>query len=323
MSACLCAHEFCVALAPVQHCNAARTLHGYCDHGTRARFLEFSAAYDEMCAGHFGSWLDQCTFAPCSDVSRYTRDYGQASSWYNRRWAPSTKQQTKNSYSGWSKRATRGYQSAYDGAVNSKPRNSTKDNEADAGTLAVADVEVVDDGDQNQGRAVADNVASSAAAHTTCDSAGATATDMDATRSRLGELHRLLNDRKGSFRATYKKNAEANDRAYDMNQKTIQVLDALAEEYSAFEASMKKVTSVHSQTRLDELERAHKDQDRLQDELDCSCEDMASCQGVFQQLGRTRSRDCKKQAAPSEKSATDVLPGDLSRLGKRGTEHTT
>ena len=159
----------------------------------------------------------------------------------------------------------------------------------------MADVEVVDDRDKNQGRAVADNAASSAAAHTTCDSAGAIATDMDATRSRLGELHRLLNDRKGSFRATYKKNAEANDRAYDMNQKTIQVLDALAEEYSAFEASMKKVTSVHSQTRLDELERAHKDQDRLQDELDCSCEDMASCQGVFQQLCRARSRDCKNK----------------------------
>ena len=68
-----------------------------------------------------------------------------------------------------------------------------------------------------------------------------------------------------------------------MNQKTIQALDALAEKHTAFEASMKKVTSEHDEegdvlyavaTELtDELERAQKDQDRLQDELDCSCED--------------------------------------------------
>ena len=70
--------------------------------------------------------------------------------------------------------------------------------------LAVAEVEVVDDRDKNLGRAAADNAASSAAAHTTWDSAGATATDEEATRSRLGELHRLLNNRKGSLSATYK-----------------------------------------------------------------------------------------------------------------------
>ena len=51
------------------------------------------------------------------------------------------------------------------------------------------------------------------------------ATEKDAVRSRLGELHRLLNNRKGSLNATYNKNAEANDRAYDMNLKTIQALD--------------------------------------------------------------------------------------------------
>ena len=149
-----------------------------------------------MCAGHFGSrtdcQLDQYTFAPYSDMSRYTRDDGQASSWYNRSWAPSTKQLTKNNYSGWSKRATRGYQSEYDYEdrsrqwEDSKPRASTKDIEADARTLAVAEVEVVDDRDKNQGRAVADNAASSAAAHNTWDSAGATATDKEVTRSRLG-----------------------------------------------------------------------------------------------------------------------------------------
>ena len=48
--------------------------------------------------------------------------------------------------------------------------------------------------------------------------------------------------RKGSLSATDKENAEANDRAHDMNQKTIQALDTLAEEYSTFEATRKKVT---------------------------------------------------------------------------------
>ena len=56
-----------------------------------------------------------------------------------------------------------------------------------------------------------------------------------------------MNSRKGSLSATHKKNAEANDRAYDMNQKTIQALDTLAEEYGTFEATMKKVTFEHEQ----------------------------------------------------------------------------
>ena len=57
---------------------------------------------------------------------------------------------------------------------------------------------------------------------------GDTATEKDAIIRRLGELHRMLNSRKGSLCATYKKNAEANDKAYDLNQKTAQALDALA-----------------------------------------------------------------------------------------------
>ena len=68
-----------------------------------------------------------------------------------------------------------------------------------------------------------------------------------AIRSRLGELHRLLNNRKGSLSATHRKNAKANDRAYDMNQKIIQALDTLAEEFSASEAPMKKVTFEHEE----------------------------------------------------------------------------
>ena len=80
---------------------------------------------------------------------------------------------------------------------------------------------------------------------TTCDSAMTLATEKDAVRSRLGELHRLLNNRKGSPSVTYKKNAEANNRAHDMNQKSVQALDTLAEQYEAFEVTMKNVTNEH------------------------------------------------------------------------------
>ena len=71
-------------------------------------------------------------------------------------------------------------------------------------------------------RAAADSVTYTAPAHSAWDSPAATATEKEAIRSRLGELRRLLNNRKGSLSDTYKKNAEANDRAYDMNQRSIQ-----------------------------------------------------------------------------------------------------
>ena len=98
----------------------------------------------------------------------------------------------------------------------------------------MAEVEAVENRDKNNGRAAAHS------ATCTADSPAAAATEKEALRSRLGELHRLLNHRKGSLRATYKKNAEANDRAYDMNQKTMQASDAPSEEYTAFEASRNK-----------------------------------------------------------------------------------
>ena len=179
-------------------------------------------------------------------MSRYTRDNGQASSWFYRGWAPSTKHQTKNTYSGWSKRATRGYQSDYDYDDRSReweestPSGSTKTREVEPETWAAAEVEIVDERDKNQGKTGTNNAAGSATANTTLDSAGDTATEKDAFRRRLEELHRLLNSRKGSLSATFKKNAEANDRAYDLDQKTIQALDALAVEYAAFETTMTK-----------------------------------------------------------------------------------
>ena len=68
-----------------------------------------------------------------------------------------------------------------------------------------------------------------------------------ATGASLGALQRLLNNRKGSLSATFYENAEANDRAYDMNQKTIQTLHTLAEEYGIFEDTVYEVMSEHEE----------------------------------------------------------------------------
>ena len=94
-------------------------------------------------------------------------------------------------------------------------------------------------------------------------------------KRRLDELRRLLNSRKGSTNAIYKKNAEATDKAHDLNQKSIQALDALAKEYVDFEVTMANVT--HEQGAgdtlnaailevVEELERTSKEQGRPQDD---------------------------------------------------------
>ena len=143
-------------------------------------------------------------------------------SWYNRDWAPPAKQHTKNSYSGRSKRATRGHSDSDDRSrqwEDSKPGGSTRDNEEVIEVATVAEVEV-ENCDRYHGRVAADS-ASTAPARTTWDSETSMATEKEAVRSRL-ELHHLLSNLKGSLSATCKKNAEANDRANDMNQKTIQ-----------------------------------------------------------------------------------------------------
>ena len=184
-----------------------------------ACLLGFSVGYDCIRADQL--FAAQDTFAPYS-MSRCTRDYGRASSWYKRDWAPHAKQHTKNSYSGWSKRATRGYHSDYDRSrqcEDSKPSDSTKDNEGATKVVTEAEVEVVESLDRNQGCAVTDTAVDHTQASTACDSTLALATEKDAVRSRLVELHRLLNNRKkSSLSATCEKNADANNRAYDMNQ---------------------------------------------------------------------------------------------------------
>ena len=64
--------------------------------------------------------------------------------------------------------------------------------------------------------------------------------EKEATIRRLGELHRLLNSRKGSLNATCRKNTDANDKAHDLDQKSMQALNALAKEYVDFEASTRQ-----------------------------------------------------------------------------------
>ena len=116
------------------------------------------------------------------------------------------------------------------------------------------------------------------------------ATDKEAVKQRLSELHRLLNSCKGSLNATYRKNAEANDKAYDLNQKSVQALDALAKECVDFEVTMATVT--HEQEARDtlrvatmevaeELERTLKQQSRLQDDLDSSSDALTAATKDF------------------------------------------
>ena len=49
--------------------------------------------------------------------------------------------------------------------------------------------------------------------------------DFVVTESRLWELHRFFNNRKGSSSSTHKKNSEANNKVYDLNQRTVSALD--------------------------------------------------------------------------------------------------
>ena len=109
-------------------------------------------------------------------------------------------------------------------------------------------------------------------------------------KRRLGELHRLLDSRKGSLNATYRKNAEANDKAYDLNQKSMQALDALAKEYVDFEVTVANVTheqeardTLHAATLevAEELERTLKEQGRLQDDPDNSSDALTAATKDF------------------------------------------
>ena len=173
---------------------------------------------------------------PCL-VARESTD--GRSSWYNEEWAPPSKHEARNSYSGWSKRGTRGNPTEYEGRFHQwdegRPRDSARGHETDV----EVEVEVLEGRDKSQDCDGTRDVVEVPQASS--DSAHADATNADMIRTKLWEPQRLLNHRKGSLSATKKKNSEANTRAYDFNQKTMQALDTLAEEYEAFEVTMMKV----------------------------------------------------------------------------------
>ena len=119
----------CVFTCPRAHTGSASHLHLY---NILMRHAQLLAIVITVCANLMGVFvahdgiaqtisvrgrnlcLTKHTFAPYSDMSRYMREYGHASSWKSRCWAPPAKQHTKNSCSGWSKRATRGHHSDYE-----------------------------------------------------------------------------------------------------------------------------------------------------------------------------------------------------------------
>ena len=170
-------------------------------------------------------------------MSHHTRDYGQTSSCSYKGWAPS-----KSTHSGWSKRATRGYQTNYD----RDDRRHEWDGHVSRGSnqarwAAAADIEIVDERDSNPRIAHANNAAGSGPDTATLVFVGDAATEKDAIPRRLGEHHRRVNNRNKSLNGSCRKNTDANEKAYDLNQKSIQALDALAKEYVDFEATMANV----------------------------------------------------------------------------------
>ena len=108
--------------------------------------------------------------------------------------------------------------------MSGKSHDSAKDNEVEV------EVEVIEGRDESQGCHGTGDVEEVAEVPKANDSALADATDVDTIRSKLWELQRLLNNRLGSLCATCKKNAEANTRGFDLNQKNMQALGTLAAE---------------------------------------------------------------------------------------------
>ena len=119
-------------------------------------------------------------------------------------WAPPAKQHTKNSYSGAGVSGPPVVTSPIMKIGLVKGRTTRPvENEGVSEAVAVAEVEAGEYRDKKHGRAAADSATHTAPAHSAWDSPAATTTEKDATRSRLGELHRLLNNRKGSLSATF------------------------------------------------------------------------------------------------------------------------
>ena len=85
--------------------------------------------------------------------------------------------------------------------------------------------------ERSQGKATTTEATNRKAAEAARSSTGDASTEKEAVKRRLGELHRLLNSRKGGFNVTYRESAEANDKVCCHKLKSFQALDALAKEY--------------------------------------------------------------------------------------------
>ena len=98
-------------------------------------------------------------------MSRFTRDFGKASSWYTKGWALSN-----NPYSGWSKRAARGFQShEWDEDAS---RGSTQTRGVQPESWADAEVEIMDERDKNQSGAATNDATGRKAANAVGNSTG-------------------------------------------------------------------------------------------------------------------------------------------------------
>ena len=192
--------------------------------GTRACLLGHLAASDGTCTGHFG-WrkklfrlLNNLPILPCPEKHVITESHlrGMLRDWLRPHiLIPDGARGASRSFQchEWDEDASRGSPSA---------RGVQPE------TWADAEVKIVDERDIGQGKAATTDATDRMAADATGSSTGDAATEEEAVKRRLGELYRLLNSRNGSLNATYRKNAEANDMAHDLSQKSIQALDALA-----------------------------------------------------------------------------------------------
>ena len=168
-------------------------------------------------------------------VPRYTRDCGKSSSWYAEGCLLSSLPQHHHQHIFRMEQEGLSWLIITMGGMRTHREDHSQPGGFSQKTWTVAEVEIFNEQDRSQVRAATTEATDRMAA-------GDAATDKEAVKRRLSELHRLPNSRKGRLNATYRKNAEANDKACDLNQKSVQVLDALAKEYVDFEVTMASVT---------------------------------------------------------------------------------
>ena len=110
-----------------------------------------------------------------------------------------------------------------------------------------------------------------------------------------------------------------------MTQKTIRDLDTLAEEYGVFKVTKKKVMFEHEEWDVFMrwlLDQAQKDQDRLQDELECSCEDLATASKEFSNCWATHEAASAKLSSAFQAMCAEVRRAchKTSELKRKATE---